>query len=291
MGQSWSFSSGEYTKGKNGVTGKAIRHGAFEIQELKGEGLIETEGGGKEKYLSDNGKYEEVDAIKSLSISGRTITYTKRDGTQGSLVTQDTNTDTHYTARLYIGGNTGGSNAPTSNGGTYLKLYENGTVRDAKLIKGTGKTKVSSDSLGNVTVDTSVNEITEINADYIRITDLSTGIYKLRYYNLTWKELLSTFHKYMGCPDKKIWTIPDRLFAFVGGWLKKKQKKKGIEGGLDLKKLWKIQCAEAIIDKSLGCELLGVEPDDIFAAIGESVKLCMDILENKTAEVVEMKGE
>lgn len=181
MGQSWSFSSGEYTKGKNGVTGKAIRHGAFEIQELKGEGLIETEGGGKEKYLSDNGKYEEVDAIKSLSISGRTITYTKRDGTQGSLVTQDTNTDTHYTARLYIGGNTGGSNAPTSNGGTYLKLYENGTVRDAKLIKGTGKTKVSSDSLGNVTVDTSVNEITEINADYIRITDLSTGIYKLRY--------------------------------------------------------------------------------------------------------------
>ncbi len=95
----------------------------------------------------------------------------------------------------------------------------------------------------------------------------------------------------MGCPDKKIWTIPDRLFAFVGGWLKKKQKKKGIEGGLDLKKLWKIQCAEAFIDKSLGCELLGVEPDDIFAAIGESVKLCMDILENKTAEVVEMKGE
>ena len=73
--------------------------------------------------------------------------------------------------------------------------------------------------------------------------------------------------------------------------LKKKQKKKGIEGGLDLKKLWKIQCAEAFIDKSLGCELLGVEPDDIFAAIGESVKLCMDILENKTAEVVEMKGE
>ena len=71
----------------------------------------------------------------------------------------------------------------------------------------------------------------------------------------------------------------------------KKQKKKGIEGGLDLKKLWKIQCAEAFIDKSLGCELLGVEPDDIFAAIGESVKLCMDILENKTAEVVEMKGE
>lgn len=115
--------------------------------------------------------------------------------------------------------------------------------------------------------------------------------YPIGYYNLTWKELLSTFHKYMGCPDKKIWTIPDRLFAFVGGWLKKKQKKKGIEGGLDLKKLWKIQCAEAFIDKSLGCELLGVEPDDIFAAIGESVKLCMDILENKTAEVVEMKGE
>ena len=157
MGQSWSFSSGEYTKGKNGVTGQAVRHGAFEIHELIGEGLIKTEGTGKEKYLSDNGKYEEVDAIKSLSISGRTISYKKRDGTQGALVTQDTNT--HYTARLYVGGNTGGSNASTSNGSTYLKLYENGTVRDSKLIKGTGITTVTSDSTGNISVNTQIPKI------------------------------------------------------------------------------------------------------------------------------------
>ena len=44
------------------------------------------------------------------------------------------------------------------------------------------------------------------------------------------------------------------------------------------------------IDKSLGCEPLGVQPDDIDKAIGDSVKLSLEILENKI-ETVGMKAE
>ena len=36
-------------------------------------------------------------AIKALSVSGKTITYTKNDGTTGTITTQDTNTDTKVT--------------------------------------------------------------------------------------------------------------------------------------------------------------------------------------------------
>ena len=60
-----------------------------------------------DEYLYVNSKWEiigttmadlasyskKADTIKSLSISGKTITYTKGDGTSGTLTTQDTNTD------------------------------------------------------------------------------------------------------------------------------------------------------------------------------------------------------
>ena len=115
--------------------------------------------------------------------------------------------------------------------------------------------------------------------------------YPIGYYNLTWTQLLTICHKYMGCPDKPIKTIADWMYA-IGGWqLKRKQKKEGIQGGLDMVKFTKIQCREEFIDKKLGCEPLGVEPDDIDAAIGDSVKLCLDILDNKAKDIVAMKGE
>lgn len=65
--------------------------------------------------------------IKGLSISGRTITYTKGDGTTGTLTTQDN--DTHYTANLYLGGLTATSNATTAVSNPYLILRENNTNR------------------------------------------------------------------------------------------------------------------------------------------------------------------
>lgn len=115
--------------------------------------------------------------------------------------------------------------------------------------------------------------------------------YPIGYYNMTWKEMLVICHKYLGCPDKKIKTIPNWMYAVGGMQLKKQQKKQGIQGGLDMVKFTKLQCSNQFIDKELGSVPLGVQPDDIEAAIGDSVKLCADILDNKAGNIVAMKGE
>ncbi|MHC1692462.1 MAG: NAD-dependent epimerase/dehydratase family protein [Sphaerochaetaceae bacterium] len=114
--------------------------------------------------------------------------------------------------------------------------------------------------------------------------------YPIGYYNMHWKELLTIVHTYMGCPDKKIITIPNFLFALGARRIMKEEEKRNVEGGLNLAKFSSLQCSEQFIDKSLGCELLGVEPDDIEKAIGDSIKLCVDILDNHV-ETVGMKAE
>jgi nucleoside-diphosphate-sugar epimerase len=114
--------------------------------------------------------------------------------------------------------------------------------------------------------------------------------YPLGYYNMTWREMLSIFHKYMGTPDKKIITIPNWVIALNGIQTMKKIKAQGHESGLHPVKYAKIQCSELFIDKKLGCDLLGVEPDDIDHAIGDSIKLCLDILDGKV-ETIGMKAE
>jgi len=114
--------------------------------------------------------------------------------------------------------------------------------------------------------------------------------YPIGYYNLTWREWLKIFYKHMGYPKKKIITLPTWMFKFGLRAMRNKQKKHGLEGGVHMVKFSRLQCTKQFIDKSLGCEPLGVKPDDLDAAIGESVRLSLDILDKKV-EVVEMKGE
>lgn len=115
--------------------------------------------------------------------------------------------------------------------------------------------------------------------------------YPIGYYNLTWKEMLTICHKHLGCPNKKIITIPDWMYAMAGKNIVKQQKKQGIQGGLDMIKFTELQCSNQFIEKELGSVPLGVEPDDIDAAIGDSIKLCVDILDGKAKNIVAMKGE
>ena len=114
--------------------------------------------------------------------------------------------------------------------------------------------------------------------------------YPIGWFNLTWKEMLKIFHKHLGCPDKKIITIPDWMYAMAGAKIKKDQQKRGIEGGLDMVKYTELQCSNQFMDKSLGCEPLGVTDDDIDAAIGESVRLCVDILDGRAKDIKTMQG-
>ena len=115
--------------------------------------------------------------------------------------------------------------------------------------------------------------------------------YPIGYYNLTWKEMLGICHKYLGCPGKKIITIPDWMYAMAGKNIVKQQRKQGIQGGLDMVKFTELQCSNQFIDKEQGCDFFGVEPDDIDKAIGDSIKLCVDILDGKAKNIVAMKGE
>ena len=110
------------------------------------------------------------------------------------------------------------------------------------------------------------------------------------WYNLTWKEMLAIMCKHMGCPEKKVTTIPNWMFTIGCKSMVKEYKKKNIDNGLYLPKLADIQCNTLFIDKSLGCEPLGVESDDIDAAIGDSMRLCAAILDGK-ANTIGMKGE
>jgi dihydroflavonol-4-reductase len=121
-------------------------------------------------------------------------------------------------------------------------------------------------------------------------TNTGGNCYPIGYYNMRWTEMLGIFHKYMGVPDKKITTIPNWMFALGLRKVIKEQKAAGHEGGLNLAKFPPLQSSEQFIDKSIGSLPLGVQPDDIDAAIGESVKLSLQIISGK-AETVAMKGE
>ena len=64
----------------------------------------------------------------------------------------DDNTNTHYTTGAYVGAANTKSNASTTNGHTYLKVYDDNTKRAEFKISGSGATSVTSDANGNITI-------------------------------------------------------------------------------------------------------------------------------------------
>lgn len=64
----------------------------------------------------------------------------------------DDNTNTHYTTGAYVGAANTKSNASTTNGHTYLKVYDDDTKRAEFKISGSGATAVTSDANGNITI-------------------------------------------------------------------------------------------------------------------------------------------
>lgn len=69
------------------------------------------------------------------------------------------NTDTHFTTGLYVGKASEKSNSATTNGNTYLKLFDNDTRRAQHLINGGGATTVTSEDNGTITVATPIKTL------------------------------------------------------------------------------------------------------------------------------------
>lgn len=114
--------------------------------------------------------------------------------------------------------------------------------------------------------------------------------YPVGYYNMTWREMLRIFHKHLGVPKKKILTIPTWMYRMGMKKIVQEQKEKNIDGGLQMVEFTKLMTTNLFIDKKNIVEKFGVQDDDIERAIGESVKLCLQIMEGK-AEAIGMKGE
>lgn len=62
------------------------------------------------------------------------------------------NTNTHYTTKLFATSSSGTAHAATTNGNTYLRLFDDSTARSSIKITGSGATAVTSDANGAITI-------------------------------------------------------------------------------------------------------------------------------------------
>ncbi|HNX16131.1 MAG TPA: NAD(P)-dependent oxidoreductase [Bacilli bacterium] len=116
--------------------------------------------------------------------------------------------------------------------------------------------------------------------------------YPFGYYNMEWKEFFKIVHKYMGLPESRpVITVPSFLYSLSARKIMKQREKEGLDSGLNLVKFAKVQTRNLFIDKDEGSVFLGVQPDDVDKAIGESIQLSIDIINRKSADIVDMKKE
>jgi nucleoside-diphosphate-sugar epimerase len=109
------------------------------------------------------------------------------------------------------------------------------------------------------------------------------------WYDLKWTEFLAIVHRHMGMPGRKVVTIPTWLFTLAAFGIRRQQRRAGHEGGLDLVPFARVMASECFLDRA-PMVALGVEDDDIDAAIGESSRASLEVLDGRTGTVA-MKGE
>ena len=107
---------------------------------------------------------------------------------------------------------------------------------------------------------------------------------------MTWIEWLNICEEALGI-EKPIVTISDEEYIESSKKMMAEKQDAGIDPGLDMVKFADLQLSNMFIDKELGCVPLGVEPDDIKAAISESMQLSKEIIDGKVADTVDMKTE
>ena len=120
--------------------------------------------------------WDKIAKIKDIpSIGNGTVTITQNGKTKGTftmnqsgnttIALTDTDKDTHYTAKLVTGNsktNTN-NNGSLTNGNVFLNLVENNTVRSSHTITGSGATTVTTDTVGNIVINTPQSNISALN--------------------------------------------------------------------------------------------------------------------------------
>ena len=109
-------------------------------------------------------------------------------------------------------------------------------------------------------------------------------------YNLTWKEFLKIVYAARGMGEnRKIISVAPWMMRMGLGGVKKEYAAKGIESGIDVDGLADIMDVNLFIDDEYSKEL-GATPDDIKAAIFDSIKVSQAAYDG-TVKLLEMKGE
>jgi len=94
--------------------------------------------------------------------------------------------------------------------------------------------------------------------------------------NLTWKQWINIIMKAVGV-NKRIITLPTWIGTIVGWYLRRKDKKKGKEAGLNHKLLFKdIQCRELFFDPTASQQELGYSGGGLEESIIETIKKCIE---------------
>lgn len=150
----------------NGTSGKVIKDSGFTIAKSVPSDAKFTDTTYSVVTTSANGlmSKEMLTKLNGINTGATKVSFTQNltSGTKvGSIVINDTttdlycqtNTDTHWTTTFFAGAKDAKSNAETTNGNTYLKVYDNNTVRGQINLKGTGATTVTSDANGVVTIN------------------------------------------------------------------------------------------------------------------------------------------
>lgn len=108
-------------------------------------------------------------------------------------------------------------------------------------------------------------------------------------YNMTWPEFLAIVFDARGMHGRKVVTVAPWMMRMGMHKIVKDYAKRGIESGMDPMQLPDIMDYNLFIDKKY-CLELGVEEDDIKAAITDSIKVSQAAFDGKV-KLLEMKGE
>lgn len=118
-----------------------------------------------------------------------------------------TDTNTHYVTHLYACSNDGTGNETTTNGNTYLRLFDDSTARSSIKFAGSGAASVSSDASGNIIINST-------NTTYSQATSSTLGLVKIGYTESgkNYPVELSNGQMYVNVP----WTDTNTTYSVVG---------------------------------------------------------------------------
>ena len=117
-----------FTRGKNNGTWQPWKAVAYKNEKATNAGYADSAGSATKATQDSSGQQINSTYIKNLSVSGRTITYTRGNGTTGTITTQDTNTTYDILNSVYPVGSIYMSmtyKSPASFlGGTWQQIFE-----------------------------------------------------------------------------------------------------------------------------------------------------------------------